>query len=179
MHRPLGLIAIMVSTAYTQAAFAGPFVAGNLLVSRTVYAGNASTVTVGQALPGGGNAIANGAYPNVFKNESVDPSFGVTSPIYLDQITTSGAVVSQTAIASNLITSSFASKSELALNISSDHSSVTFMGYAAPANTLDVSNSNTAAVIDPTNPVTSTLRARDRERQPEHRCTAGHEHQCV
>jgi hypothetical protein len=31
------------------------------------------------------------------------------------------------------------------------------MGYVAPTNTLDVSNSNTAAVNDPTNPVSSTF----------------------
>ena len=137
-------------------AFSQSFVPGNLIVSRTSYAGTASTVTVGQALPGGGTAIANGSFPNVFKNESADPSFGITSPIYLDQLTTTGALVSSLTINSSLITSSFASKSELALNISSDGSSVAFMGYAAPKNTLDVSNSNTSAVFDPTNPVAST-----------------------
>jgi hypothetical protein len=138
------------------AAMAQAFTPGNLIVSRTVYAGDASTVRVGQALPGGGNAVADGSFPNVFKNESVDPSFGVSSLIYLDQLTLSGSVVSRYAIDPGLITSSFASKSELALNVSTNGSSVTFMGYVAPKNTLDVSNSNTAAVVDPTNPVSQT-----------------------
>jgi hypothetical protein len=137
-------------------ATAQSFAPGSLIVSRTSYAGNASTVSVGQALPGGGTAIADGSFPNVFKNESADPSFGVSSPIFLDQLSTSGSLINSRAIDSSVITSSFASKSELALNISTDGSAVTFMGYAAPQNALDVSNSNTAAVFDTTNPVTST-----------------------
>ena len=48
---------------------------------------------------------------------------------------------------------SFSSKSELALNLSTDGSYVTFMGYHAPIDGIDVSNSNTPGVIDPTNPV--------------------------
>ena len=150
------LAAAMLSLGYGNVAMADAFTPGNLIVSRTVYTGSASTVTVGQALPGGGTAIADGSFPNVFKNETPDASFGVTSPIYLDQITTSGAAVSSLALDSSQINTSFASKSELALNISSDGKSVSFMGYAAPANTLDVSNSNTAAVVDGTNPVKST-----------------------
>jgi hypothetical protein len=38
---------------------------------------------------------------------------------------------------------SFSSKSELALNLSTDGQDVTFMGYLAPVNAIDVSNSNT------------------------------------
>jgi hypothetical protein len=45
----------------------------------------------------------------------------------------------------------------MALNLSSDGSSVSFMGYKAPLNQLDVSNSNTATAFDSTNPVTSTF----------------------
>ncbi len=48
--------------------------------------------------------------------------------------------------------SSFSSKSELALNLSTGGSAVTFMGYVAPATSLDVSNGNTPGVFDPTNP---------------------------
>ena len=126
---------------------------GNLIVSRTVYAGTASTVTVGQTLPGGGKAIADGSFPNVFKNETPDPAFGVTAPIFLDQMTTSGAHVGTIAIDPSQLSTSFSSKSELGLNISQDGTSVTFMGYVSPINQLDVSNSNTSAIVDPTNPV--------------------------
>jgi hypothetical protein len=48
---------------------------------------------------------------------------------------------------------SFSSKSELALNLSTDHSYLTFMGYLAPISALDVSNANTPGAVDPTNPV--------------------------
>lgn len=154
--RAVALASGLVALQASQVAHAQAFGPGNLIVSRTVYEGTASTVTVGQSLPGGGTAIGDGTFANVFKNESPDPSFGVTSPIYIDQLSTNGTRISSLAVDSNQITTSFASKSELALNISSDGKSVSFMGYNAPKNTLDVSNSNTAAVFDATNPVKST-----------------------
>ena len=45
---------------------------------------------------------------------------------------------------------SFSSKSELALNLSTDGDYLTFMGYFAPIGAIDVSNSNTPGEIDPT-----------------------------
>ena len=56
---------------------------------------------------------------------------------------------------------SFSSKSELALHLSTDGKKLTFMGYVAPVNALDISNSNTPLAIDPTNPdgQTPTYRA--------------------
>jgi PEP-CTERM motif len=155
-RRAVAVAAVLVASAASTSVMAQAFTGGNLIVSRTVYAGTASTVTVGQALPGGGVAIGDGNFANVFKNETPDPSFGVTSPIYIDQLNTTGTRVSTMAVDSSQITTSFASKSELALNVSSDGKSVSFMGYNAPKNTLDVSNSNTAAVFDSTNPVAST-----------------------
>jgi hypothetical protein len=53
---------------------------------------------------------------------------------------------------SDQLVTSFSSKSELALNLSTDGRYITFMGYVAPANALDVSNSNTPAAFDATNP---------------------------
>jgi hypothetical protein len=132
------------------------FNAGDLLVSRSVYTGTSATVTVGQALPGGGTAVADGSYPNVFENVTPDPSFGVTSPIFIDDLRVSGSavsVVSTLPVPSSQIVTSFSSKSEMALNLSTDGKFVTFMGYIAPANTLDVSNSNTPNHPDPTDPV--------------------------
>jgi hypothetical protein len=85
----------------------------------------------------------------------------VTSPIFLDDITTDGFLIGTLPIPSNQIVTSFSSKSELALNRSTDGKSITFAGYrggpsfiTAP-NQLDVSNSNTPGVADPTNPVSS------------------------
>jgi hypothetical protein len=137
---------------------------GALLVSSSTYEGTADTVTVGQTLPGGGTAVANGTYPNVFENATVDSSFGVTSPLILRQYFLSrdnrSAVLVNTLNVTdrtgNSISTSFSSKSELALNLSTNGSALTFMGYKAPINTLDVSNSNTPNHIDPTNPVAAS-----------------------
>ncbi len=154
MHRS-SLLALAALAAVGADACAAGVAPGNLVVSRTVYAGTAGTVTTGQTLPGGGKAVADGTFPNVFKNESVDAAFGVTAPIYLDQMTTAGARVGTIAIDPSQLSTSFASKSELGLNISQDGKSVTFMGYVSPINRLDVSNSNTPGVVDATNAVKS------------------------
>lgn len=95
-------------------------------------------------------------------NVSVDPNFGVTAPIYLDQVSGSGRVLGSIAVPTGApgassrghdqLTGSFSSKSEGALNLSTRGDAVTFMGYAVPANTIDASNGNTPGVVDPTNP---------------------------
>ena len=150
------------------------FFPGNLVVSRTVYTGTGATVKIGQQLPpvcGTGatctaKATDDGRYPsvnytnNVWNNDNADGSFGITSPIFLDQVTPWGETIGTIAIDSSKLVTSFSSKSELALNLSPDKTALTFMGYVAPPNTLDVSNSNTPGVMDPTNPVgTSYYRA--------------------
>lgn len=165
---PLGALCISVvagcgggTDASTQTTpVVAAYTSGNIVVSRTVYAGTTSTVAVGQTLPGGGavaTAVANGSFPDVFKNEVPDPSFGVSSPIFLDQRNANGAMVSTRTIDAALISSSFASKSELALNVSTDKSAITFMGYKGSVNQLDESNSNTIAYFDSTNPVAATV----------------------
>ena len=111
--------------------------------------------------PASGDAIvpladANGSYPGVWANETPDPSFGVTSPIFLDELTTSGTLVQTVSLPTsgpNQVVTSFSSKSEIGLNLSPDGTSVAFMGYVSPINTLDVSNANTPGHVDPTNPV--------------------------
>jgi hypothetical protein len=146
----------------------GYFAAGNLLVSRSVYDGSPGNVQVGMQLPPGcttgcGTAIADGTYPQVFNNDTIDASFGITSKIFLDQLTTSGTLVNSLEVPNSTengvpptkdqMVTSFSSKSELALNLSTDGQQVTFMGYLAPVDAIDVSNSNTPAVFDATNPV--------------------------
>ncbi|MGC1782640.1 MAG: hypothetical protein WA708_08990 [Acidobacteriaceae bacterium] len=147
---------------------------GNLVVSRSVYDNNASNVKVGTILPpdcastqGGCSASTgapyNGTYPSVFNNDIYDASFGITSRIYLDQITPSGRLINSLEVPNSLergvdsksdhMATSFSSKSELALHLSTDGRYLTFMGYVAPVDTIDVSNSNTPLEIDPTNPV--------------------------
>jgi len=208
------------------------FSPNNLVVSRSVYQGTASLITVGQTLPGAvattfksgatttsgivasvsglvvgnpvqitvggvahtvtlttvtsatktiawtpalptaplsGNpclplAAVNGNYPGVWANEAPDASFGVTSPIFLDQMTPDGVLINTLQIDPAQIVTSFSSKSELALNLSTDRTKFTFMGYVGSGiNVLDVSNANTVSptngalsTVDPTNPVASS-----------------------
>src|SRR6202789_3868054 len=151
------------------------FSPGNLVVSRSVYDNNANNVKVGALLaPNCANtatlsgtpcvaAISNGIYPFVFNNVMPDPSFGITSKIFLDQITPFGFVLNSIEVpnssqrnvhtGSDQLVTSFSSKSEIALNLSTDGSILTFMGYVAPVDTIDASNANTPGVVDPTNPV--------------------------
>jgi hypothetical protein len=146
---------------------------GNLLVSRVVYDNNPKNIVGGVTLlPPNcvGSACAkatdSGAYPNVWNNAIVDGSFGITSKIILDQLSPSGVLISSLEVPNSSqkgvpptkdqMVSSFSSKSEVALNLSSDRQFVTFMGYLAPIDAIDVSNSNTPAVVDPTNPVNET-----------------------
>jgi hypothetical protein len=136
---------------------------GNLLVSGSVYDNDPGLLTPGvTVLPPGCTtgcvtATNDGSYPGVWDNALADGSFGVTSPIFLDQLTPSGQLMSTVPVpdgspGDHMVTS-FSSKSELALNLSTDGRYVTFMGYVAKPDTLDVSNANTPGVIDPTNPV--------------------------
>jgi hypothetical protein len=122
-----------------------------------------------------GIASDNGEFPNlndshnVWNNSTTDGSFGVSSPIFLDNLSTDGHLFGTLKIPSDRIVTSFSSKSELALNRSIDGRSITFMGYqggpgcggfpvspTAP-NLVDVSASNTPAICDPTNSVISSF----------------------
>ena len=67
----------------------------------------------------------------------------------------SGTITTLPVPTSQVVTS-FSSKSELAINLSTDGSGLTFMGYTAPVNALDVSNTDTPGHIDATNPVKIT-----------------------
>src|SRR5580692_3315777 len=77
--------------AFAQSTFTG-FSSDNLVVSRSVYTGDVNTVVLNQPLPpvcpataeaakkgqcSGGKANANGSYPNVFSNATVDGNFGI------------------------------------------------------------------------------------------------------
>jgi hypothetical protein len=150
------------------------FYPGNLVVSRSVYDNDAHNVKVGALLPTNcgetvgpcAAATYNGKYPEVFNNVIPDAAFGITSAIFLDQITPSGFVLDSLEVPnstfknvrseSNQLVTSFSSKSEIALNLSTNHKLLTFMGYVAPVDTVDVSNSNTPGAVDPTNPVGTT-----------------------
>jgi len=160
-----------VFTAYAQNGSAY-FYPGNLVVSRSVYV-DTGNITAGTTVlppncsvancPTPVTAVVGSAYPIVWNNDSVDSSFGITSKIFLDQITPTGTLVTSLEVPNSSqngvpptkdqVVTSFSSKSEIALNLSTDGSFLTFMGYLAPIGAIDVSNSNTPGVFDSTNPV--------------------------
>jgi hypothetical protein len=140
-----------------------------LLVARTVY--DASLVVSG-ALPydatpeattpavSSVNAVSPGTFPNVFTNDANDANFGVTTAMYLDQWLPAATSASQTTnittaaaalTTPEVFTVSFASQSGMGLSVSPDGKSLTFMGYNAALDQLDVTNSNTPGVVDATN----------------------------
>jgi hypothetical protein len=155
-------------------AYAGTLLTpGDLLVSTGVWTTNPSIVSGTTQLPpncGGttytdatcATANAGGQYPQVFNNDAVDGSFGVSEPIVLDEVDpTTNAVVDTLTVpnstqngvtsGSDQLVTSFSSKSELAVNQSTDDQYATFMGYVAPAGSLDVSNADTPGALDLTN----------------------------
>ena len=169
----VSLAAVTTSGFAQKAKAAAPqLYPNNLVISRSVYDNNAANVTVGEALPpncgstsagcqGTSGATNSGTYPAVFNNVLYDPSFGIASRIYLDQITILGKTVNSIEVPNSLdgtakdgdqLVTSFSSKSELGLHLSTNGDFLTFVGYVAPVNGIDVSNSNTPLAIDATNP---------------------------
>ncbi len=156
---------------------------GDLIVSSSTYTDTG--FAVGTALPyntagnltGGStlNTVAASAFcanancsSNVWNNDSVDANFGITSGIYLQNVNTSTGAVANTVNVTQIaageginVATSFSSKSELAINLSPDGSSLTFMAYNAAAGVFDVSNANTPGSLEPGNTdiQTATYRA--------------------
>jgi hypothetical protein len=149
-------LAALSATGFAQnpAAHARPanvfFQPGNLVVSRSVYDNAPNIIRVGMPLPPNctgqpagcaGDATNDGTYPLVWNNDLVDASFGITSRIELDQYTPAGQfvnsvevpnsdnfLISPTPSKRDQLVTSFSSKSEIALNLSTDGTKLTFMG---------------------------------------------------
>jgi hypothetical protein len=150
------------------AASAADYIRGDsLLISTTTYqdVGEVANLVAGVSqLPGANvgetsTAVSDGALNTVWNNASGDPSFGVTSAIGISDLSAkTGAVLASTILNPSIVSTSFSSKSELGLNLTKTSSGyvATFMGYAGGGvGNLDVSNSDTTAFKDTTNPVTS------------------------
>ena len=142
---------------------------GNLLVFTSTY--QTANITPGSTvLPPGCTAASaaasgtpcatagyDGTYPQVFNNDADDGSFGITSPIILDELDPySGHLLDKIPVPTSDLVTSFSSKSEGALNLSTNGKYVSFMGYAAPPATIDASASNAPGEVDPTDPVTAS-----------------------
>jgi predicted lipoprotein with Yx(FWY)xxD motif len=175
-NRRLALAAALAAVAGSVSIFAIPtganaapagFTPGDLLVTTGVWTTNADITAGSTQLPPNcatanpafvscGTAVAPGTYPIVFNNDASDGSFGVTEPIVLDEIDPNSdhlvkaVTVPDDAANGDYLTTSFSSKSELALLQSTDGQYDTFVGYVAPPGTIDASNANTPGEIDPT-----------------------------
>ena len=94
---------------------------GNLLVSTSDYAAAPITAGVTQLPPQCGptpppapcaTAVANGDdFPFVFNNDSVDAFFGVTSRVFLDELTPWGQHIATIPVPDNRFVTSYSSKS--------------------------------------------------------------------
>jgi hypothetical protein len=164
------LVVAVPAAARTAPAFGwghNRFSPGQLLVTTGVWTTNPGITAGSTPLPPNcptanttyvtcATAVAPGSYPIVFNNDAADGSFGVTEPIVLDEINPfSGRLIKAVTVPDNpadgdYLTTSFSSKSELAINPSTDGQYDSFIGYVAPAGTIDASNANTPGEIDPT-----------------------------
>ena len=137
----------------------------SLVISSSTYDpthGAVASLKVGSTLPGTATAtskaVSGNNYVTVWGNESVDPSFGVTSPIQVTDVDPfRGHVLHATEIPEEAVVTSFSSKSELALHLADDRNGrhLVFVGYAgAGVGAIDASNSDAVPGQDPTNPVT-------------------------
>jgi len=164
---------IITLPAYAQQALGN--YSNDLIVSYTTYVDPGFGVGAALPLTTSTAAITSSLFcsnancsSNVWNNATVDPNFGTTSQVFLQNMNATNGIVDNTVnvtqIAAqqgiNLVTS-FASKSELALNPTPNGSGLTFMGYNTTTGQLDASNSNTPGVIEPGNADTAnaTFRA--------------------
>lgn len=162
------LVALVNASAVAEAN--QPFLfPGSLVVSTSTYANNqgaVQTLTAGQTSLAGvagspptcTTAVAGNDYVNVWSNDGIDGSFGVTSEITLSDINpATGQVLATLPVPTNQVVTSFSSKSEMGLHFVAGQNGpqLTFVGYGgAGIGALDVSNSDAAPNQDPTNPVT-------------------------
>ncbi len=136
------------------------------MIAGTVFPRHGVNLAVGQDLPFATNwtgpapepppvlaqAVAPGTFPYIFNNDGPDGSFAVQTPIDLWDVSLGGRPLGAAHVPTNEVTTSFSSKSELAINLSTDGQSLSFSGYDASVGTFDASNSNTPGTFDASNP---------------------------
>jgi hypothetical protein len=138
----------------------------SLIISSSTYdrtKGAVASLTIGTPLANSATkttaAVAGNNYVTVWTNESVDASFGVTSPIQITDVDAfTGHVLHTIGVPPDQVVTSFPSKSELGLHITLDRwhePHLVFVGYGdAGVGAVDASNADAVPGQDPTNPVT-------------------------
>ena len=171
MVRSERYLALLASTALALSAapaLATDLLQGNsLIISTTTYpdVGSVANLVAGSSsLPGktagsSAFAVSDGSLNTVWNNGTVDSAFGVSSAITISSVNpTTGKTITSEQLDPSLVSTSFASKSELGLNLTqtATGSVLTLMGYqGGGVGNIDVSNSDTTAYKDTTNPVTT------------------------
>jgi hypothetical protein len=156
------LLGTITQSAHADEEFLRP---GSLIISSSTYdrtRGAVASLKVGTVLPNSATAtttaVADNNYVTVWNNDSVDGSFGVTSPIRLTQLDAeTGRAQRSIGVPASQVATSFPSKSELGLHLSRDREGLhlVFVAYSSPGvGALDASNSDAVPGQDPTNPVT-------------------------
>ncbi len=136
-----------------------------LVISSSAYdrsRGAVASLKVGTLLPNSATAttkaISDNNYVTVWNNDSVDASFGVTSPIRLTVVEPqTGRPLRSITVPTERVVTSFPSKSEIGLHLSKGREGLhlVLVGYSSPGvGALDASNADAVAGQDPTNPVT-------------------------
>jgi hypothetical protein len=168
-------LAAAASLALATTAQAAATVPGDLLVTASTYVDPGFSIGAALPISTGATATAGSAFcgnancsVSVWNNGSVDANFGISSGITLKSLNPgTGALdasldVTALAAAQGLsVVTSFASKSELAINVTPDGSGLTFMAYQSSTGKLDISNSQAPGTVnDPGNNDTATPTAR-------------------
>ena len=168
------VLAVPIGAAYGE----NTFTPGNLLVSTSIWTTNANITSGSTQLPPncGGTTYTKATCVDRRGQRHLPPGLqqrrrrrqlrGEPSRSGSTRSRRSGTPVSQVEVpnstmsgvtsGSDQMTTSFSSKSELALNDSTDSQYVDFMGYVAPSGAIDVSNSDTPGAIDTTNTDSAT-----------------------
>ncbi len=157
--------------AAAPAAKAQTYIPGDLIVSSSTFVpntGEAAGLTPGKQITVDGTplttaagapvlAVASDANLGVFTNSTVDGNFGITAPLSISSVNTATGAIAQTVqLPTSQIVTSFPSKSEGGLNLSTDGKVLTIVDYhvttdaatSSPVGALDVSNSSTTAFPD-------------------------------
>lgn len=142
-HRTIiaGRAGLLASTALALGSLATPslaqdaFIPNTLVVSRIVYNGDTNPARAGEAFPG------------IFNDPAVP---GVQGSVFLDSYGTEpfsprlrSFPLTQDSARGTIVTSSFSSKSEGSLHLSTNGQYLTYMGYVGPVGAEGVSNSET------------------------------------
>ena len=129
LHAGCAVTALMTALVSAQAATPATVIESNsLIISTSTYdrtqgaiAGLAVGSTLANSATATTRAVAGNSYVTTWNNESVDASYGVTSPILLQDLDAkTGTVLHTIAVPPDQVVTSFPSKSELGLHLTKD-----------------------------------------------------------